>query len=382
MFSHFFIRRPIFAAVISIVIILLGAFALLSLPVERYPDISPPAVEITASYPGADAKTVADTVASPIEQEVNGVDNMIYMSSISANDGSMKLTVYFATGSDPDMSQVLVQNRVTRAESQLPQEVQRLGVQVDKKMSDANMYLALISPDGRYDKIYLDNYLELRIKDELARVTGVGKVDTFGSKYSMRLWLDPDKMKARSISVTEVINAVEEQNVQVAAGQIGEPPSPPGQNFQYTLSVRGRLVEPEEFEQIIIRTGEDGRVLRLGEVAEVQLGAEDYNTGSSLNGQPAAAMAVYQIPGANALAVADGVKAKAKELQKSFPDGIELVVVYDNTRVIVSSMEEVIETLMITLVLVVLVVFIFLQNIRATLIPAVTIPVSLIGTFG
>ena len=383
MFSHFFIRRPIFAAVLSIVIMLLGGFALLSLPVERYPDIAPPSVQVVANYPGADAQTVADTVASPIEQEVNGVENMIYMSSVCANDGSMVLTVSFATGTDPDMSQVLVQNRVSKATSQLPQEVQRLGVQVDKQMKDANLYLALISPDGRYDDIFLANYVNLRIKDELARVAGVGKVQTFGAeKFSMRLWLDPDKMKARRVTVTEVINAVKEQNVQVAAGNIGEPPAPPGQQFQYTINVKGRLTDPEEFADIILRTGTDGRVLRLRDVARVELGAENYKLQAQLNGQPAAAMGVYQVPGANALAVANGVKARVDELAESFPEGVEMVVVYDNTRMIVASMHEVIVTLLMTLVLVVLVVYIFLQSFRATLIPTMTIPVSLIGTFG
>jgi HAE1 family hydrophobic/amphiphilic exporter-1 len=383
MFSHFFIRRPIFAAVLSIVIMLLGAFALLSLPVERYPDIAPPSVQVVANYPGADAQTVADTVASPIEQEVNGVENMIYMSSICANDGSMTLTVSFATGTDPDMSQVLVQNRVNKATSQLPQEVQRLGVQVDKQMKDANLYLALISPDGRYDDIFLANYVNLYIKDELARVAGVGKVQTFGAeKFSMRLWLDPDKMTARKVTVDEVLNAVKEQNVQVAAGNIGEPPAPPGQEFQYTINVKGRLSDPEEFADIIIRTGDSGQVLRLGDVARVELGAENYKLQAQLNGKPAAAMGVYQVPGANALAVAKGVKARVEQLAQNFPEGIDMVVVYDNTRMIVASMEEVIVTLFMTLILVVLVVYVFLQSFRATLIPTLTIPVSLIGTFG
>ncbi|MBC2593430.1 multidrug efflux RND transporter permease subunit [Ruficoccus amylovorans] len=383
MFSHFFIRRPIFAAVLSIVIMLLGGFALLSLPVERYPDIAPPSVQVTANYPGADAQTVADTVASPIEQEVNGVENMIYMSSTCANDGSMTLTISFATGTDVDMSQVLVQNRVSKALSQLPEEVQRLGVQVDKQMKDANLYLALISPDGRYDDIFLANYVNLYIKDELARVPGVGKVQTFGAeKFSMRLWLDPDKMTARKVSVTEVINAVKEQNVQVAAGTIGEPPAPPGQQFQYTINVKGRLADPEEFANIIIRTGTGGEVLRLGDVARVELGAENYKLQAQLNGQPACAMGIYQVPGANALAVAEGVKAKVDDLTGNFPDGIDMVVVYDNTRMIVASMEEVVVTLFMTLILVVLVVYIFLQSFRATLIPTLTIPVSLIGTFG
>ncbi|QYY34364.1 multidrug efflux RND transporter permease subunit [Ruficoccus sp. ZRK36] len=383
MFSHFFIRRPIFAAVLSIVIMLLGGFALITLPIERYPDIAPPSVQVVANYPGADAQTVADTVASPIEQAVNGVENMIYMSSTCGNDGSMTLTVSFATGTDPDMSQVFVQNRVNKVMSQLPQEVQRLGVQVDKQMKDANLYLALTSPDGRYDDIFLANYVNLRIKDELARVAGVGKVQTFGAgNYSMRLWLDPDKMQVRRVTVDEVLQAVKEQNVQVAAGNIGEPPAPEGQQFQYTINVKGRLSDPQEFAAIILRTGEDGQVLRLGDVADIELGAETYNVQAQLNGMPAAAMAIYQVPGANALNVAKGIKAKVADLSESFPEGIEMTVVYDNTRMIVASIEEVVVTLFITLILVVLVVYIFLQSFRATLIPTLTIPVSLIGTFG
>ncbi|MGE9294303.1 MAG: efflux RND transporter permease subunit, partial [Puniceicoccales bacterium] len=382
MFSHFFIRRPIFAAVLSIVIMLLGSFALITLPIERYPDIAPPSVQVVANYPGADAQTVADTVASPIEQEVNGVENMIYMSSTCGNDGSMTLTVSFATGTDPDMSQVFVQNRVNKVMSQLPQEVQRLGVQVDKQMKDANLYLALTSPDGRYDDIFLANYVNLRIKDELARVPGVGKVQTFGAgNYSMRLWLDPDKMQVRRVTVDEVLQAVKEQNVQVAAGNIGEPPAPEGQQFQYTINVKGRLSDPQEFAAIILRTGEDGQVLRLGDVADIELGAETYNVQAQLNGMPAAAMAIYQVPGANALNVAKGIKAKVADISKSFPEGIEMTVVYDNTRMIVASIEEVVVTLFITLILVVLVVYVFLQSFRATLIPTLTIPVSLIGTF-
>ncbi|WP_309396267.1 efflux RND transporter permease subunit [Cerasicoccus maritimus] len=382
MFSHFFIRRPIFAAVISIVIMLLGAFALISLPIERYPEIAPPQVTISAVYPGANAQTVAETVASPIEQEVNGVENMIYMSSVSANDGTMSLTVTFESGVDQDMSNVLTQNRVSKAQSQLPQEVQRMGVTVKKKSSVANMYVALTSPDGTYDDVFLSNYLELRIKDEVARVNGVGEVQTFGvGKYAMRIWLDPQKMTARKVSVDEIVAAVQQQNVQVAAGSIGEPPAPPGQPFQLTVNVQGRLVDPDQFAEIIIRSTAEGGALRIKDVARVEVGAESYRLGSTFNGQDCAAFAIYQIPGANAIQVVDGVKAKLGELAKNFPKGLTYDIVYDDTVAIRASIKEVVTTLFITLALVVFTVFVFLQNFRATLIPSLTIPVSLIGTF-
>ncbi|MEO0796448.1 MAG: multidrug efflux RND transporter permease subunit [Verrucomicrobiota bacterium] len=382
MFSHFFIRRPIFAGVISIVIMLLGGFSLVSLPVERYPEIAPPQVTVTAAYPGANAQTVADTVASPIEQEVNGVEDMIYMSSVSANDGSMSLTVTFATGTDQDMANVLTQNRVSKAQSLLPQEVQRLGVTVKKKSSVANMYVALTSSDEKYNDVFLSNYLDLRIKDEVARVAGVGEVQTFGvGKYSMRIWLDPQKMTARSVSVDDVTAAVQQQNVQVAAGSIGEPPAPAGQPFQFTINVQGRLVDPEQFGDIIIRSTVDGGALRIRDIARVEVGSESYRLGANFNGEPCAAFAIYQIPGANAVEVVDGVKAKIKELSKNFPEGVQYEIVYDDTVAIKASIKEVVETLFITLALVVFTVFVFLQNFRATLIPSMTIPVSLIGTF-
>ncbi|MGE9295757.1 MAG: efflux RND transporter permease subunit, partial [Puniceicoccales bacterium] len=382
MISHFFIRRPIFAAVISIVIMLLGALALVSLPVERYPEVAPPQITISALYPGANAQTVADTVASPIEQEVNGVENMIYMSSVSANDGTMSLTVTFETGVDQDMANVLTQNRVTKAQSQLPIEAQRMGVTVKKKSPVANMYVAITSPDGRYDDVFLSNYLDLRIKDEIARVAGVGEVQTFGvGKYSMRIWLDPQKMTSRRVTVDEIIQAVQEQNVQVAAGSIGEPPAPPGQPFQLTINVEGRLVDPADFAEIIIRSSAEGGALRVKDVARVEIGAENYRLGASFNGQDCAAFAIYQIPGANAINVVDGVKGKLEELASGFPQGVAYEIVYDDSVAIRASIDEVVETLFITLVLVVFTVWIFLQNFRATLIPSLTIPVSLIGTF-
>ena len=382
MFSHFFIRRPIFAAVIAIVIMLLGAFAMLGLPIERYPNIAPPAITVSAAYPGADAQTVADTVAAVIEKEVNGVEGMIYMNSVSANDGSMKLTVTFKTGADLDMANVLVQNRVAKAIPQLPQEVQRLGVSTQKKSTDANLYIGFTSSDPNHDDIFLANYVALRVKDEVARVPGVGEVQAFGAgNYSMRIWLDPEKMKARGLTADDVVNAVREQNLQVAAGQIGEPPVPAGQALQMTINVKGRLLEAGEFGDIVIRTGDDGRLLRIRDIARVELGAQNYIIRSSLNGRPSATIAVYQIPGENALEVVDGVRARMESLKPGFPKGLDYTIIYDNTVVIKASIAEVVNTLFITLILVVLTVYLFLQNFRATVIPSVTIPVSLIGTF-
>ncbi len=382
MFSHFFVRRPIFAMVIAIVIVLIGLFSMKGLPIERYPDIAPPAITVDAVYPGADAQTVADTVAAVIEKEVNGVEGMIYMNSVSANDGTMKLTVTFNSGEDLDMANVLVQNRVAKAIPQLPQEVQRLGISTQKKSTDANLYIGFSSPDDRYDDIFLANYVALRVQDEVARVPGVGEVQAFGAgDYSMRLWLNPDKMKARGLIADDVVNAVKQQNLQVAAGQIGEPPVPSGLARQMSMRVQGRLLTAEEFGDIVIRTGEDGRVLRVKDVAEVELGAQTYVLGSSLNGQESATIAVYQIPGENAIKVVEGVKTKMEELKAGFPEGLDYTIIYDNTVVIQASIDEVVETLMITLVLVILTVFIFLQNFRATIIPSLTIPVSLIGTF-
>ena len=380
MFSHFFVDRPIFAGVIAIVIMLLGGFAMLGLPVERYPNIAPPSITVDATYPGADAKTVADTVAAVIEKEVNGVEGMIYMNSVSANDGTMKLTVTFASGTDLDMANVLTQNRVAKAIPQLPQEVQRLGIKTQKKSTDPNLYVGFYSDDGRYDDIYLANYIALFVKDEIARVPGVGEVQSFGAgDYSMRIWMNPDKMKARGISADDIVAAVREQNLQVAAGQIGEPPVPKGQAFQMTMNVKGRLLDAKEFGEIVIRTGDDGRMLRIRDVATVELGAQNYVLGSTLNGKSSATIAVYQIPGENALKVVDGVKATLEKIK--LPDGLKYQVVYDNTLVIKASIKEVVITLLITLVLVVLTVYVFLQNFRATVIPSVTIPVSLIGTF-
>ncbi|MCF6312557.1 MAG: multidrug efflux RND transporter permease subunit [Verrucomicrobiales bacterium] len=382
MFSLFFIKRPIFAAVISIVTVLVGLVALVSLPVARYPDIAPPTITVSAFYPGANAQTVADTVAAPIEQEVNGVEGMIYMSSVNANDGSMNLTVTFAPGTDLDIANVLVQNRVSVAESKLPEEVKRQGVTVSKKSTDVVLYMGVYSPDGTYDDQYLSNYVNLRIKDELARVEGVGEVIVYGvGDYSMRMWLDPDKLKTYSLVPADVVQAIREQNVQVAAGKVGGAPAPEGTAFEYVISARGRLVEVEEFANIVVKTGEGGRTLRFKDIGRVELGSDSYNFISYMDGKPSATIAIYQIPGSNMIDVDEGVKAKMDELAEGFPKGMEYRVINDSTDIIHASIDEVMETLAITLVLVIFTVYIFLQNVRATIVPALTIPVALIGTF-
>ncbi|MEM1082498.1 MAG: multidrug efflux RND transporter permease subunit [Verrucomicrobiota bacterium] len=382
MFSLFFIKRPIFAAVISIVIVVLGIVSLISLPIARYPDLAPPTISVTANYPGADAQTVSDTVAATIEKEVNGVERMIYMSSVCGNDGSMTLTVTFEPGTDLDTANVLVQNRVSIAESRLPEEVKRTGVSVKKKSTDTVMFIGLNSPDGTYDAAYLSNYANLNIRDELSRVPGVGDVTVFGvGEFSMRVWLDPDLMRARGLAATDVTAAIAEQNIQVAAGRVGAAPTTPGTAFEFILSTQGRLTEEEQFENIIVRTGEDGGTIRLRDVARIELGSDTYNLSSDLNGQPSATFAIYQIPGSNLIDVANGVRSKMEELEKSFPADVNYKIVYDSTDVINASIKEVIITLIATLILVVLTVYLFLQNARATLVPTITIPVSLIGTF-
>jgi HAE1 family hydrophobic/amphiphilic exporter-1 len=382
MLSLFFIRRPIFAAVISIVIVVLGAVALVKLPIARYPDLAPPTISVSAIYPGADAATVADTVAATIEKEVNGVEGMIYMSSVSANDGSMNLTVTFESGVDLDTANVLVQNRVALAEPRLPQEVKRTGVSVKKKSSDIVMFITLTSPDNTYDAAYLSNFANLRIRDDLLRVAGVGDALVWGvGEFSMRIWLDPDQLRVRNLAASEVVAAIREQNVQVAAGRVGAAPAPEGTAFEYVLSAHGRLVEIQEFENIIVATGADGRVVRVGDVARVELGSDVYNFNSKLNGRSATAIAIYQIPGSNLMDVADGVSAALTRLSSAFPNDVEYKVVYDSTWVVDASIKEVIITLFATVTLVVLTVYLFLQNFRATLIPTITIPVALIGTF-
>ncbi|MDA7921863.1 multidrug efflux RND transporter permease subunit [Verrucomicrobiales bacterium] len=382
MFSLFFIRRPIFAAVISIFIVIIGLVALIALPISRYPDLAPPTVQISATYPGADAETVAETVAAPIEQEVNGVEGMIYMQSVSASDGTMGLTVTFALGTDLDTANVLTQNRVNIAESKLPEEVSRMGVTVKKQSTDVVMYIGLTSPNGTYDDSYLSNFAWQRLRDELARVDGVGNVTIYGAgQMSMRVWLDPDRLQSFDLSATEVVDAIRQQNVQVAGGRIGASPAPASVLNEYTVNVRGRLTDVSEFEGIVVKSTDSGGLVRVKDVARVEIGSDLYSIRSRLNGSPSATIAINQIPGSNILAVADGVKASLDELSQSFPDDMEYAIVYDNTNVVTSSIKNVLVTLVAALILVILTVYIFLQNFRATLIPAITIPVALIGTF-
>ena len=382
MFSAIFIRRPVFAAVIAIVMVVLGAVALFNMPVSRYPELAPPTIQINAYYPGADAQTVSETVAAAIEKEVNGVEGMLYMNSVSGNDGSMNLTVTFEPGTDLDTANVLVQNRVTKAEPRLPAEVQKTGVSVKKKSTDTVMYIGLTSPNDTYDAAFLSNYANLNVRDELLRVNGVGDVTSFGAgEFSMRIWLKPDLLKARNLAASEVLAAVREQNVQVAAGRVGAAPSMPGTAYEYVLSAQGRLKTVEEFENIIVRSdGEKGSV-RLTDVARIELGSDIYSFGSRLNGKASITLAISQIPGSNLIAVADGLKAKLAELSETFPSDVDYTIVYNSTDIIDASIKEVLITLIATLILVVLTVYLFLQDFRATLIPLATIPVSLIGAF-
>ncbi len=381
-FTHFFIDRPIFASVLSILILVVGGLALIALPIAQYPEIAPPNVVVSATYPGANAKVVMDTVATPIEQEVNGVEDMLYLSSQSTNEGSMVLTVTFKPGTNIDKAQVLVQNRVALAEPKLPEEVRRLGINVKKRSPDLSLVVNLISPDRRYDSTYLSNYALLQIKDTLARLPGVGDIIVFGARdYSMRVWLDPEQVAARNMTASDVVRALREQNVQVAAGVVGQPPTPGGVEFQYTVTTQGRLMEAEQFGDIVIKTGSDGAVTRLKDVARIELGAKDYASSLRLDGQPTVGLAVFQLPGSNALDTKEAVEKAMKNLQTRFPEGLEYDIVYDTVVFIKQSIEAVVKTLFEALLLVVLVVVVFLQNWRASIIPLVAVPVSLIGTF-
>lgn len=382
MLSKFFIVRPIFATVVSLVIIIAGVTSLVGLPVAAYPDLAPPTISVTAVYPGADAETVAATVASPIEQEVNGVEGMLYMQSTSAGNGSYTLNVTFETGTDLDIASVQVQNRVASAEPSLPEEVRQLGLTTQKKMPDFAQMLSVTSPDGRFDDVFLSNFATLQLRDQLKRVPGVGDVMVFGAaEYAMRVWVEPEKLEVRGLTVSDVLGAIREQNVQVAAGTIGQPPAPSGTAFQYAVTARGRLLEPAEFEQIIIRTTDDGRVLRLGDVARIELGAQNYSMESRVDGNPAAVLAVFQLPGANLIEISDAIRALVDDLRPSFPEGVDVNVTFDAASEVRTSIKEIVTTLFIAAVLVILTVLVFLQDFRATIIPAVTIPVSLIGTF-
>ena len=378
---RFFVDRPIFAAVLSIVITIVGALAYLGLPVAQYPDVVPPTVVVSATYPGANAQTLADTVASPLEQEINGVENMLYLSSSSTSDGRISITVTFKLGTNLDQAQVLVQNRVNAALPRLPEEVRRLGVSALKRSPDLTMAVQFFSPDDSRDTIYLANYVSLQVTNRIARLPGVAEAGLLGGlDFTMRIWMDPQKIAARRLTAGDVVRAIKEQNVQVAAGQLGLPPVPNGTEFQYTLTAQGRLLTPEQFGEIVIRTGDNGDVIRVRDVARIEIGSKDYSLKSYMDGKNAVSLRVFQLPGSNALATADAVYAEMKKVAKLFPPGVDYRVNYDPTQFVKESLKSVLVTLVEAILLVVLVVVLFLQNWRACLIPLLAVPVSLIGT--
>ncbi len=382
MISRFFIDRPVFANVIAIITLLFGLVALSRLPVERYPSIVPPTVVVTTTYPGANAQVVADTVASPIEQQVNGVENSMYMSSTCSADGGYSLTITFEIGTDLDQAQVQVQNRLAVAEPTLPEEVRRQGVTVKKQSSNIILAVSLTSKSKTYDGLFLSNYATLRLRDELSRVQGVGDVMIRGKgAYAMRIWLDPDRLKSRQLTTEDVIAALQRQNVQVAAGQIGQPPAPTGQQLQYTVTTMGRLSDEEQFEGIVLKTGSDGRLIYLRDVARVELGAQSYDSFSSRNGMEAANLLVYQLPGSNAIEVADSVRKAMEKIKTSFPPGMEYEIPFDTTKFVNSAIHEVYRTLIEAGILVLIVILVFLQDWRALLVPATTVPITIIGAF-
>ncbi|MCP8463932.1 multidrug efflux RND transporter permease subunit [Pseudomonas sp. ZM23] len=380
--SRFFIERPVFAMVISIVILLAGLVAMRALPVAQYPEIVPPEVSVTASYPGASSQVIAETVAAPLEQEINGVEGMIYQLSNSDSSGAMSLTVYFEVGTDPDQATIDVNNKVQAALAKLPEEVRRQGVQVEKKSADILQVVTLFSPDNSRDPIFISNYALINVIDDLKRIPGVGDVSQFGSKdYSMRIWLRPDKLAQYNLTPSDVVSAIREQNSQFAAGSFGQQPMNEPQDFTYMATAQGRFTDPKEFENVILRSDSTGASLLLKDVARVELGAQDYSLVTSLNGQQNAAFGIYLQPGANALDTAQAVRDHMAALAKRFPQGITYKIPYDTTTFVKVSIEEVVHTFIEALILVMVVVFVFLQNIRATLIPVLAIPVSLVGTF-
>ncbi len=382
MFSRFFIYHPIFASVISILIVIVGLISIPLLPIESMPDITPPTVEVSATYPGAGATVVADAVTAPLEEKINGVEGMIYMTSKSSSDGSSTIQVTFEVGTDVDMANVLVQNRVSEAEPTLPEEVKKQGVRVKKKSTSMTLMINMVSPGGTYDELYISNYTTTRIKDMLARIPGVSEVQIMGAKdFGMRIWLDPIRLKGRGLTTLDIIDSLREQNVQVAAGQIGGTPSPADQPFQYSITTLGRLESVEQFENVIVKTGEDGRLVRIKNIARVELGAQSYQWNATLDGAPSIAVAVYQLPEANALEVAQSIRAVMDRLAVDFPADFEYRILYDTTEYILQSIKEVTTTLIVAMALVIFTVYIFLQDFRTTLVPAITIPVSLLGTF-
>src|SRR5215510_6291571 len=380
--AQFFIRRPIVAIVISIVILLLGLATLKGLSIEQYPFLAPPNIRVTANYPGASALAVEQSVATPIEQEVNGVENMIYMKSSNTSDGRMQLDVNFSVGVNQDTANVLTQNRVSSAQARLPQEVIAQGVTVKKMSPSILMVISLFSPNGTYDSNFLINYCGINLRDQLLRIPGIAQVDLFGgTDYGMRIWLRPDKMPGLGITPSDVTKAIKEQNLQAPAGRIGAAPSPKDQLFTYTVAAPGRLITTDEFEDIIIRGTNAGSQVRIRDIGRAELGSQDYNAFGRLNGKPAGAMAVYMLPGADQLKAADAIYKAMAQAKEIFPPDMDYRIVYDTTPSVQASIHEIEKTFVEALILVTLVVFIFLQNIRATIIPLLTVPVSLVGTF-
>ena len=380
--SRFFVERPIFAGVLSVLIFIAGLLALQALPISEYPEVVPPSVVVRAQYPGASPKVVAETVATPIEEAINGVEDMLYMSSQATTDGLMTLTVTFRLGTDPDKAQELVQNRVAQAEPRLPADVRSLGVTTVKSSPDLTMVVHILSPNDRYDMTYLRNYAVLHVKDVLARVPGAGDVQVFGGgDYSMRVWLDPEKVAAHGLSANDVVNEIRAQNIQAAAGVVGAPPGGRDIDLQLSVNAEGRLQSEEEFGDIVVKTGQTGEVTRLRDIARIELGASDYSLRSLLDNKTAVGIGVFQAPNSNALEVSRGIRAAMAELKKDMPEGIDYGIVYDTTQFVRASIDAVVHTLLEAVVLVVLVVILFLQTWRASVIPLLAVPISIIGTF-
>src|SRR5215831_16946712 len=380
--ANFFIRRPIVAIVIAILTVLLGVFTLTKLSIEQYPFLAPPTIRVTANYPGASALGVEQSVATPIEQEVNGVENMIYMKSSNTSDGRMQLDVNFTVGVNQDTANVLTQNRVSIAQARLPQEVIAQGVTVKKMSPSILMLISLYSPNGSYDANYLINYCGINLRDQLLRVPGIAQVDLFGgTDYGMRIWLRPDKLAKLGLTPSDVISAIKEQNLQAPAGRVGMRPSPRDQDFTYTVSAPSRLITEDEFSNIIIRETETGAQIRIKDVGRVELGSQDYNSFGRLDGKPAGAMAVYLLPGANQLKAAEAIYETMAHAKELFPSDMDYRIVYDTTPAVEASIESIVHTFIEAVILVTIVVFVFLQNLRATIIPLLTVPVAIVGTF-
>src|SRR5580700_8403806 len=381
--SKFFINRPIVAMVISIVMVIVGAVTITALPVALFPNIVPPEVQVSATYVGADAQTIEQSVATPIEQQMSGVDNMNYMYSLNSTaDGGMHLIVDFDVKTDPNTDLILTQMRTTQAQSQLPGDVTNYGITVQKTVTAPLMLITLYSPNGTYDAQFLSNFAYINLSDQITRLYGIGSVQIFGAgQYAMRLWVKPDQLAKLAITVPEIVSAIQSQNTVNPAGQVGSEPAPKGQEYTYSVRAQGRLTSPEEFEQIVVRESPGGAVVRLKDVARIELGAQNYSVLGRLNGKPGAIIAAYQLPGSNAVRAADGVKKLMAEVKTRFPHDVDYVVSLDTTRAVTEGMKEIILTLVIAIVLVIIVVYIFLQGWRATLIPLLAVPVSLVGTF-